>query len=205
MSEEPAPITKPCRVCGEDIRFAARKCVHCDSWQDWRGNIGVSATILSLLVALVSVTTPLLPAITNFMRPDDSVFKFSFQRSSKQGFSIFVSNTGRRPGSVGSAVIYLSSKNHFIGEIDLAMRDVGDRDTIAIQPESTLLLNYALKPNQKIPKPLPMGDQTCIVGVHVTNFRNDNITNEVDEESWEIDCALIDTLLSENQPMRPKR
>jgi hypothetical protein len=49
--------TKPCKVCGEEIRESARKCNHCDSYQDWRLNIGFSNTVLSLLVALCSVLT----------------------------------------------------------------------------------------------------------------------------------------------------
>lgn len=202
--DEPASKeNKRCRICGEDIKLAARKCVHCGSWQDWRGSIGMSATILSLLVALVSVTTALLPAMTDFLRTDDSSFRFSFQRSSKQGFAILVSNIGRRPGSVGSALIDLSSKKQFIGEIYFDMSDIGNRAAVAVQPGSTVLLNYLLKPNQKIPPPLHWGDETCVVGVHVTNYRNDNISDEEDEESWQIDCALIDPLLTENQPSQP--
>ncbi len=199
------PTTKPCRVCGEDIKLAARKCIHCDSWQDWRGDVGVSTTILSLLIALFSVTTALLPAVDDYMRPDDSSFKFSFQRVSESGFSIFVSNEGKMPGTVGPAVIYLSDKSGFVGKIHFRMLGMGERAAIAVQPKSTMLLNYALSPHQRIPKLSLDSDTTCIVGMKVTNYRNETIWESVDEISWGINCGLLDSLLSKEPSASPKQ
>jgi len=48
---------KPCKTCGEEIKITALKCIHCDSFQDWRSSLSFGSTVLSLLVALVSVLT----------------------------------------------------------------------------------------------------------------------------------------------------
>ena len=41
------PATKHCKVCAEEIKFAAPLRVHCKSYQDWRSLFGVSTTVLS--------------------------------------------------------------------------------------------------------------------------------------------------------------
>ena len=48
MSETSAPgevdATKPCKVCGEAIKTTAKKCIHCDSYQDWRAYLNFGST-----------------------------------------------------------------------------------------------------------------------------------------------------------------
>jgi hypothetical protein len=93
MSETPRPATstpasstpatvsdaKPCKVCGEAIKRSARKCIHCDSYQDWHANIGMSTTVLSLLVALVAVLTPAVPVMKTTFSSKNSSLSFSLQ------------------------------------------------------------------------------------------------------------------------------
>jgi len=56
----------PCKVCGEPIRFKAKYCNDCKSYQDLRQYFGVSVTFLSILTALVAVLAPFLRAAIDF-------------------------------------------------------------------------------------------------------------------------------------------
>jgi hypothetical protein len=77
--DQGARDTKPCRVCGEDIKFSAQKCIHCDSYQDWRVRLGIGSTVLALLVALVSVVTNGVPILRAAFEARIIPLKFVFQ------------------------------------------------------------------------------------------------------------------------------
>jgi hypothetical protein len=62
---------KPCALCGMEIPLGALKCSHCDSFQDWRKHLPFSSTVLSLLVALLSVLTVAAPALEKLFAPSD--------------------------------------------------------------------------------------------------------------------------------------
>ena len=47
----------------------AKKCIHCGSYQSFGGRINFSATILSLLVALIAVIGAAVPTIKNLLTP----------------------------------------------------------------------------------------------------------------------------------------
>lgn len=55
--------TVPCLACRSQIPAGALKCVHCDSYQGWRRHLEISSLALSLLVALVSVSGIVVPAL----------------------------------------------------------------------------------------------------------------------------------------------
>src|SRR5215469_8570287 len=93
-----------CKICGEPISTTARKCTHCDSYQDWRGGINISNTVLSLLVALVSVLAVAIPAIHEALKAKNSELRFAFQGVNKEAITIFATNSGTRPGAVQSTL-----------------------------------------------------------------------------------------------------
>jgi hypothetical protein len=95
-----------CRVCRETIQCGAKKCIHCDSFQDWRANLNLSSSVLALIIALVSVTSIAGPAILELFQRDGSRVTFEYQQSIGPEVIYVASNSGRRPGSVGP--IYLS-------------------------------------------------------------------------------------------------
>jgi hypothetical protein len=92
--------TKPCKVCGEAIKKVARICTHCNNYQDWRAELNIGGTVLSLLVALFSVLTVALPAITAFLTPKNSDLIFSYQGTLGNTISLLITNIGIRPGAV---------------------------------------------------------------------------------------------------------
>lgn len=65
------PGTKRCKVCAEPINISAKKCIHCQSDQEWTSRLGFSATVLSLLVALITVLTAAIPVIRDAITPRD--------------------------------------------------------------------------------------------------------------------------------------
>jgi hypothetical protein len=61
-----------CRQCREPIRKGARICRECKSYQDWRGYLSVSTTVLALLIALISVATSAAPVVYHWLGMDRS-------------------------------------------------------------------------------------------------------------------------------------
>ena len=54
---------KPCVECHSEIPIDAKKCKECSAYQDKRKYLQFSSTILSLLIALISVTSIAIPPI----------------------------------------------------------------------------------------------------------------------------------------------
>jgi hypothetical protein len=94
------PGTKRCDVCQEPINSAARKCVHCGSDQGWRSRLTISSTMLSLVIALLSVLTVAVPVIATLWTPQNSDLVLAFQGTTADDVFVLVSNQGIRPGSV---------------------------------------------------------------------------------------------------------
>lgn len=103
MALSERPTVKTCRTCGEEIKAQARKCVHCGAYQDWRGAVSLSTTVLSLMVALISVSIAAFPAIRKAVTPARSLVDFAFQGGDEDTVSAFVQNTGSQPATVNGA------------------------------------------------------------------------------------------------------
>ena len=86
-----------CFLCRKPIPREAKICTECNSYQDWRKYFGVSSTVLSLLVALVSVLTVAVPVIRNALTPDRSDVRCSLLEWNPSGVTLVVSNRGVRP------------------------------------------------------------------------------------------------------------
>ena len=82
--------TKPCKICQEPINRGARKCIHCQSSQGWLSGLAVSATMMSLLVALVSVLAAAVPAFKSLLTPVNSDLVFVPQGMTRETVSVLV-------------------------------------------------------------------------------------------------------------------
>jgi hypothetical protein len=108
--ETPLPRnTTDCRVCKQEIKVGARKCIHCESYQDWRRHIGLGNNVLALLVALLSILTVLIPVIAKAFITEDAVISGSvidvhIDPYKKRIIYLSVINSGNRPATIGTSV-----------------------------------------------------------------------------------------------------
>ena len=101
---------KPCPICAEPINQRAWKCIHCQSeLGGWRRRLGISSTILALLVALISVLTAAVPVLKDTLTRKNSDVDVSFQGADANIVSVVLSNRGTRPGSFRGALLVLQN------------------------------------------------------------------------------------------------
>jgi|GEM_PF-4245564 len=124
--------TKLCSTCGEPIPLVAKKCTHCETFQDWRRNISFSSTILALLTALISVFSLSLPIFVNAFRYENARLAATFGGvgGSNDNLIFLVTNSGTRPGAFISAA-FRYFLNHQI-QVDVPLRVLGG--TLFVEP-----------------------------------------------------------------------
>lgn len=96
-----------CRQCRCEIPAGAKLCSHCSSYQDWRGYLPISSTVLALLVALISVVSATLPAAVAALHHPNSAVKIASPVINGDDIYLVVSNTGDRPAAISSALLTL--------------------------------------------------------------------------------------------------
>lgn len=114
---------KRCRACMEYIHVDAKKCKHCQAFQDWRSGLSLWTTILALLVALLSVTTVLTGALTYLRRDQDSSIALFPQGVEPEHISLLAQNVGKRPARISDGELFI--------EVGESYRTVLDLDPIA--------------------------------------------------------------------------
>lgn len=106
--EPPAAVpSKRCRACGWPMPASASRCKECDGFQDWRRHLSFSATTLSLLVALVSVSAYAAPLLGKALSPpaDDLHVQLVSCSNAEAVVQLAVSNLGERAGAVRTVTI----------------------------------------------------------------------------------------------------
>lgn len=108
VHEPPAPNAPGneailCRQCRRSIPLGARLCSHCNSFQDWRGYLSLSNSVLALLVALVSVSSIALSTGLTALRGSSSKLIVSNPVFKGEEVYLVATNTGQSPGTVASA------------------------------------------------------------------------------------------------------
>jgi hypothetical protein len=152
---------KPCRVCGEDIKIAALKCVHCDSWQNWQRLFGFGGTLLSLLVALVAVLTAAVPVILNAVTPKVSQLDFSVQALSPDRVVVLASNSGVRPGTVNNRALVVAGLREYVDTADIG-------GVTVVEPGHTIPMEFYWETSGS--SILAIFVHKCEVRLHYTNF-----------------------------------
>lgn len=104
------PQKKHCKVCHEDIRVGARKCIHCDSYQDWRRLLTMSSSVLALLVALVSVSSTTIPQIAEIFEKEYSSANIQSHGVKGQNIEIVIQNSGSREAFFAGASLTAEGK-----------------------------------------------------------------------------------------------
>ena len=102
--------SKFCVACYASIPKPAEKCVECGSAQNWQRYLTFSATILGLLVALVSVATFAVPIWRHaFYVPEPKPFIAYI--STPEHFTVTISNAGDAPMILSSIWMTFEDRN----------------------------------------------------------------------------------------------
>src|ERR1700761_1819971 len=115
---------KHCRFCYSPMPVAANKCVACQEQQDWRRYLGFSSTILSLLVALISVVTFAIP-----------IWKASFYSPSPKP-NVAVSEIDRATGRVFYTLFNGGDAPMIAGQASIIIRSDTKMNRYVIDPDS---------------------------------------------------------------------
>jgi hypothetical protein len=105
-------LKQRCLVCCEEIQTGARKCIRCDSYQDWRRFLFFGNTLLSLLIAFLSVSAITLPVIIKYINGDYSNVQLSYFVFTETGIGLVLNNNGTKPGTLKSCKVNLINKNN---------------------------------------------------------------------------------------------
>ena len=196
---EKGPQTKPCVVCAEEIKSAARICTHCNSYQDWRADLSMSSTILSLLIALASILTVAVPVVMNAVTPKDSNISISFEGASETNMDILAFNSGTKPGTVRYPIyLTVSVPNQGSARIplDFSLGVVSPAAYIDPNKSSLLVFNVNMRHDAKVEPPDMLAvlnsfdtyynKATCAVTVTKTDF-----SEKTSPESDHFECREL--------------
>ena len=191
------PGTKRCKVCAEPINISAKKCIHCQSDQGWAFRLGFSATVLSLLVALVTVLTAAIPVIKDALTPRNSGLTASFQGAERSAVHVLVSNDGVRPGSVkfGEWRVASSTVPDLLGIAFVISSPQAASDQV-VEPGKSKVFSFVPIPSYTEPFDQlrqafnDLRDKKCFFKVIFLSFKA-----ERQEKEFEIACASVSDIL----------
>lgn len=180
-SEQP-DLAKPCLVCAHMIPAQAQKCVVCGSYQDWLRRLPFTATILSLLIALIATLSAAVPNLRNALRTSDSNIYMKLSYFDGGEFTMVAVNSGNRPGFVSEGRIHISRYR----AIDLKPKDA---ELVLIPPGQAISIRYVPSPlTQADISEIKKADNTslCRGEFDVTNFQSDSIS-----KTFDFTCSLL--------------
>ncbi len=138
--------TVPCKQCACEISTTAKLCRHCNSYQDWRGRLSVSTTMVALLVALLSVATMAIPPVMAYFHTPASALSITNPVVKGRSIYLIASNRGDATGVVLRAEIASPYFNKDLeGAPDLELRSISD--SIVPPGAKQLALDFSLNRN----------------------------------------------------------
>lgn len=102
--------TAECTTCREPIHAKAKKCKVCDSYQDWRSYLNMSASVLALVVALVSVLSFAAPVAAKLMAKDHSEVSVALHSINGSKAVFTASNSGNKAGTIAAALLEMKAQ-----------------------------------------------------------------------------------------------
>lgn len=99
---------KNCISCGEAIKATALICIHCQSFQDWRRYFSLGNTVITLVIALLSVASITIPVIKKSLTANNSDVNVTYLSSEAGKVNLFATNRGIRTGVVTSASMMIN-------------------------------------------------------------------------------------------------
>lgn len=106
-----------CRLCREEIKDGALKCIECGAFQDWRRYLSLSNTTLALIIALITTISAAGPKVIQMFGLDDADFVVGVPVVSLPILDVIVTNDGKRSGIANGATILVPIEHlNFAGE-----------------------------------------------------------------------------------------
>ena len=165
-------------MCREEIELGARKCIHCDSYQGKINIFNLSPIVLSMLVALVSVSTAALPPLIQAFSPKSRLV-VSFQGSSNAAVLSLVTNLGSKPASIiQQTLVYQrngirqSSPMAILGDVMPGGPKIGDFAGVLVMPGQSRLIHAALLPASIGPGQPDTAKDRCSINFAYIGFNN---------------------------------
>ncbi|MEH0154504.1 hypothetical protein V6R21_10195 [Limibacter armeniacum] len=209
-----------CKICKEEIKQGAKKCNHCDSFQDYRRYVNTSTTFLSLMVALVTILSFGIPYVLKTLENPDSDIKMHLigHNPLTNEIDIYCVNEGDRPGLVHGAnfefdcddkTYFITLRREFakVDNKDIAKKEKEkERDLYELYPFKTVLIRY--QPSIHTP-PLNKNNlkekftyedhkknkiKNISLNVITTSFKGERLSKEVINDSQNIDSLLFSVL-----------
>lgn len=101
-----------CRACRKPIHAEAKKCPECDSFQNWRRHFDITSSVLSLLVALASLTAVIIAQIQLFKPKKAQIVAIVAGSDAEvkgedieHTWNVLLANYGDAPALVESAIL----------------------------------------------------------------------------------------------------
>jgi hypothetical protein len=167
----PQPETIPCPVCFEQIQRGARKCIHCDSYLDWRRHVALGANTVPVIAALVAVIAAASPWIAPLFKANNSQLHTTFGgvgSSMLNGeVTITVSNDGTKVGVFDAAMLGVSWKS---SQRDLSFDiPLGNGSTVPIYPGPPRTIQLAIGLSARLNDPTTSADAQALLTSKTAN------------------------------------
>ena len=146
MSAEICPHCKcpmkiePCKFCGKGMPKGAKYCNECKSFHGWRRLLTVSAPVLALLTALVSVTPAALKAGADYFHRNSNTSVLVEDVDYRRVY-VRLTNTGLSPATFDHAQL-IFGENISLVDADLFPEDIGN---LVIPPDAFVRLKLRLR------------------------------------------------------------
>jgi len=138
----------PCKVCGEPIRFGAKYCNDCKSYQNLRQYLpGFSAVFMALLTAALSTLPAALNALTNY-RNRNSKTMMIVTDADENGVHVQFRNSGLKFAQIAKVQL-IFDKSLNLPPADLQQAEIGNT---LIRPNEPLNAVFRLSAALQRPK-----------------------------------------------------
>ncbi|MBU2876961.1 hypothetical protein [Aliiglaciecola lipolytica] len=126
MTDDTIKKLKNCCACKSEIPNGATLCKECGTHQNWKRHFNFSSVALSLIVALLSVSTTFFTVVSSSVKTESKTRVIDISRNLSE-FIVYADNSGDKSSRFGDIKVYItpkgsSDKSAFIAPVP---RDIG--------------------------------------------------------------------------------
>ncbi len=115
-----------CWACRAPIELAQKICTNCQSWQNWRRYLNLSTATLSLLVALISVSSVTFAFITSTLDRKFADLIVSGRASGEIENNVYLPNLLFSVRNIGNASVMAEDNIHCYGRLEVYDENLND-------------------------------------------------------------------------------